>query len=138
LYNVQLDVHVDGRYAPVMAHAFGFRSAMLSLGYELITAQAALDTKERLVLVTHRTPHGIVAGLYGTFPSLNAEGWRKSLELCGRAAQAAPSLTAGSGAGLFVAEMLLSAMESRMRVGRFRRRVGLAATLQTSRQLQLI
>ncbi|HEY8999328.1 MAG TPA: hypothetical protein VIM53_03340 [Candidatus Saccharimonadales bacterium] len=141
LYQVQLEVVVDGKYAPVMAHARGFRAALLSLGYELIEAHAATNgpsTHERLAFAVHRTPHGVVAGLYGKFEALNAAQWRKSLELCGRARQAAPNLTAGSGAGLFVAETLFSAMDTRVRVGRFHKKIGLAATLQSSRQLQLV
>lgn len=139
LYDVDIEVHVDGKYVPVMAHANGFRAALLSLGYELIEAQAAgAETKERLSFVAHRTPHGVVAGLYGDFPALHAASWRKALELCGQARQAIPSLTTGSGAGLFVAETLFSAMDSRVRVGRFHKRIGLAATLQPSRQLQLV
>lgn len=141
LYQVQLEVVVDGKYAPVMAHARGFRAALLSLGYELIAAHAAAnvpEAHERLAFAAHRTPHGVVAGLYGNFETLNATQWRKSLELCGRARQAVPSLTAGSGAGLFVAETLFSAMDTRVRVGRFHKQIGLAATLQPSRQLQFV
>ncbi len=139
LYGVDVEVHVAGKYAPVMAHARGFRAALLSLGYELIEAQAAhTDARKRLSFAAHRTPRGVTAGLYGDFPTLHATAWRRALELCGRARQAAPSLTAGSGAGLFVAETLFSAMDSHVRVGRFHKRIGLAATLQPSKQLQLM
>lgn len=141
LYGVALEVHIAGKYPPVMAHAGGLRAALLSLGYESIEAQAALSEEGHrggLRYAAHRTPHGVVAGLYGAFGTLHAAQWRAALALCGRARQAVPAFSGGSGAGLFVAETLFAAMDTHVRVGRFHKRMGFAATLQQSNQLQLV
>jgi hypothetical protein len=141
-YGVQLEVEVAGRFRPVMAHARGLRAALLSLGFALIEAQAAQDhtsgRPRRLTLATHQTPHGIVTGLYGEYEGLTAEQWRSALKLYGRASQPFTAVSAGSGAGLFVADAIFRSMASGLRVGQYQHQNGLAATLQPSRQLQFV
>jgi K+-sensing histidine kinase KdpD len=139
-YNVQIEVEVHGKYGPVMSHPGGLRAALLSLGFALVEAQAAQDMKgpRRVVLATHRTPHGIVTGVYGQYEKLSAEHWRAALGLVGKARQPISSLMAGSGAGLFVADAILRAMESRLRVGHFQHQSGLAATFKPSQQLTFV
>ena len=139
-YRVHLEVSVAGKYGPVMASARGLRAALLSLGFALVEAQAAQDPGKprRITLASHRTPHGIIAGMYGQYEELEAGQWRTALQLQGRAAQPFRALTPGSGAGLFVADTILRSMDSRLRVGRHNGQSGLAATLQLSQQLQFV
>jgi len=139
-YGVQLELHVAGKFPPVMAHAGGLRAALLSLGFALVEAQAAQDSAKprRLTLATHHTPHGIIAGLYGDYDGLSAKQWRSALKLYGRAPQPLTAVSAGSGAGLFVADAILRSMESSLRVGHYQHQSGLAATFQPSRQLQFV
>ena len=141
-YGVQVELAVAGKYTPVMANARGLRAALLSLGFALIEAQAAqavpASGPRRITLATHRTAQGIVAGLYGDYDGLSTEAWRNALKLFGRAAQPLTSVTAGSGAGLFVADAILRSMSSGLRVGHFQHQNGLAATLQPSQQLQFV
>lgn len=140
-YGVQLEVEVAGKFRPVMAHARGLRAALLSLGFALIEAQAAQDRTKgprRLTLATHQTPHGIVTGLYGEYEGLTTEQWRSALKLYGRAPQPLTAVSAGSGAGLFVADAIFRSMSSSLRVGQYQHQNGLAATLQPSRQLQFV
>lgn len=139
-YNVQLEVEVLGKYGPVMSNPQGLRAALLSLGFAMVEAQASQDMKgpRRIVLATHRTPHGIVTGVYGQYEKLSAEHWRAALGLVGRARQPISALTSGNGAGLFVADIILRSMESQLRVGRFHRQNGLAATFQPSQQLTIV
>lgn len=139
-YNVQLEVEVQGRYGPVMSNYQGLRAALLSLGFALVEAQAAQEVSgpKRVVLATHRTPHGIVTGIYGQYEKLSAEHWRAALGLVGQARQPIAALTAGNGAGLFVADAILRSMETHLRVGRFQRQSGLAATFQPSQQLTIV
>lgn len=138
-YGIKLELDVAGKYAPVMAHPHGLQSALLSLGYALVEAQAVQEDGDRtLLLAAHRTSHGVVAGVYGNYPDVHAEQWHKALELCGRARQPFAALSSGSGAGLFVADAILQAMSTRLRVGRHLKQVGLSTTLQASRQLQFV
>ena len=139
-YNVHLEVEVQGRYGPVMSSPQGLRAALLSLGFALVEAQAAQDMRgpRRVVLATHRTPQGITTGVYGQYEKLSAQHWRAALGLAGRARQPISALTSGNGAGLFVADIILRSMETRLRVGRFQHQNGLAATFQPSQQLSIV
>ena len=134
-HEVQVELHIAGKYEPVMAHRRGLKAALLSLGYELIGSQAP---KQQMVMAAHRASGGIVAGMYGSYEELSTETWRRSLQLCGRAGQSLTAVSAGSSAGLFVANTILQAMSAHLRVGRHRKQSGLVATLQPSRQLVLV
>ena len=140
-YGVTLDLHVQGRYEPVMAHRQALQSALVSMGYALIEAlpAAGIDRHKRHVrLATHRTKHGIVAGIYGDLDTLTPQLFTRARQLQGRARQPLVGTLPGSGAGVFVADALLAAMASRLRVGRFQRYPGFAVTLPASEQLQFV
>lgn len=134
-YGVDLELHIAGKYAPVMAHRTGLKSALLSVGYALLE-NTPLENS-RLTLAVRRTPHGIVTGLYGSFEDLNTERWRRALDLHGKAPQPLRAL-GSNGAGLFVAEAILQAMATRLRVGKHLKQQGFATTLQASQQLSLV
>lgn len=140
-YGVTLSLHVQGRYEPVMAHRHALQSALVSLGYALIEALPASGVerhKRHVQLATHRTKHGIVAGMYGDLDSLTPQLFHRAKQLQGQARQPLVGTLPGSGAGVFVADALLGAMASRLRVGRFQKSPGFAVTLPVSEQLQLI
>ena len=140
-YGVELDLHIQGRYEPVMAHRQALQSALVMLGYALIEALPASGVsgeQRRVRLATHRTREGIVAGLYGQFEDLTQQQLQRGRQLLGVARQPLVGSLPGSGAGVFVADALLGAMESRLRVGRFQHLPGFAVTLPASEQLQLI
>ena len=137
-YGVRLELHIAGRYAPVMAHRVGLKAALLSLGYALVESQAAVH-EGRLTLAAHRTPQGgIAAGLYGATEPLTSEGWRAALNLCGQAPQPFTALSSSAGASIFVAHTILQAMAAQLRVGKLLKTYGLATTLQPSQQLQFV
>ncbi len=136
--NVELEVQVAGKYEPVMANQRGLKAALLSLGYGLIEAGDQTRRHRHLTLGVHRTPHGLVAGMYGEYEDLAAREWRTALKLCGQASQPFTALCAGNGAGLFVADTILRSMTTQLRVGRRQKEAGLAATFQPSNQLVLI
>ena len=136
-YDMDIELVIGGHFAPVMAHHRGLKAALVSLGCMLIGARSD-QTGRRLTLAVHKGPKGLMAGMYGDFEQLSAERWRKALKLCGQASQPFSAIAAGSGAGVFVAETILQAMETNLHVGRYAKQYGLAATLQPSQQLQLI
>lgn len=138
-YGVTLELHVHGRYEPVMAHRQALQAALISLGYALIEALPSAGVGRRHVqLATHRTKHGIVAGMYGELDMLTPELFQRARQLQGKARQPLVGTMSGSGAGVFIADALLGAMASRLRVGRFQRLPGFAVTLAASEQMQLV
>lgn len=136
--NIDLEVQVAGKYEPVMANQQGLKAALVSLGYGLIESDSSEEGRRHLTLAVHRTPHGLVAGMYGDYEDLEAHEWRTALKLCGQATQPFTALCAGSGAGLFVADAILRAMTTQLRVGRRQKEAGLAATFRPSHQLALV
>jgi hypothetical protein len=139
-YGVDLELSIAGRYEPVMAHRAGLEAALVSLGTSLIEALPAQgDTQLKLQLATHRCRYGIVAGLYTDDPKLSLQNLA-----IGRGLQAAasrqplPALTHTAGAGIFVADTLLSAMKLKLTASRHHRLYGLGAVLPPSNQLQLV
>jgi hypothetical protein len=138
-YGVTLQLHVQGRYEPVLAHRQALQSALMALGYALIEALPATGVRQqRLQLATHRTRQGIVAGVYGELDGLTPQALRQARVLQGYVRQPLVGLLSGSGAGVFVADAILTAMESQLRVGRFMKLPGFAVTLPASHQLQLV
>lgn len=136
-YNCQLEVHVNGRYTPAMAHRQGLQAALVGLGSTLITS-AQNETKPRLILAAHRTRGGLVAGVFSQSEGLSQAVYQRGRALYGKARQPMQELTANATAGVFVADALFESMDSRLRVAKFQQLTGLAATLQQSRQLALI
>ncbi len=139
-YGVELEMQTAGRYGPVMSNSRGLKAALLSLGFNLIEAEAGGPARRhrRVVLGLHRTPQGIVTGMYGKYDGLTAEGWRTARQLAGQARQPLTVIGTGSTAGLFVADALLRSMNSQLRVGQYQHQRGLAATFQPSQQLRFV
>lgn len=138
-YGVELDVHNGGRYGPVMAHRRGLEAALVSLGYALVEALPAQGTRQlTLHLAARRCRYGIVAGLYCETEQLTAEAWRAGRQLTGHARQPLGGLTHTSGAGVFVADAILHAMQSRLTTSRYHHLRGLGTVLPLNPQLQLV
>lgn len=138
-YGVQFDVQMDGRYGPVMTHRKGLEAALVSLGYALVEALPAQDAPQmRLQLSAHRCRYGIVAGLYCETEQVTAEALRTGRQLYGRARQPLGGITHTSGAGVFVADAILHAMQAQLTTSRYRHLYGLGTVLQLNPQLQLI
>lgn len=139
LYGVDLELSVDGKYGPVSAHREGLQSALVSLGYALIEALPASNAPQmKLQLAAHRCRYGIVAGLYADVDRLTADALRQGRRLHGDTRQPLPALSHVSGAGVFVADAILSAIGARLKVSHHQRRSGLGTVLQSNHQLQLV
>ena len=134
-YGATLDLQIAGRYEPVMAHPAGLKAALLALGFALLEGYPMQG--KQLTLAVHRTPHGIVTGLYGEYERLSTDAWRKALLLQGSAPQPFTALS-GNGAGLFVADAIFKSMATKLRIGKHLKLQGLATTLQPSQQLSFV
>lgn len=139
-YNCEIQLHLPGKYEPVMVHQDSFGAALTTLGYSFIEAQQFEEARQKPVvtLAAHRSRYGIVAGVYGEHEGLSTDMYRRAHALYGRARQPLPSLSASSGAGIFLADSLLGAMSTHLHVSHHKNLNGLAATLLPSRQLSLV
>ncbi len=142
-YGVELELSIAGRYGPVLAHRQGLQAALVSLGAALIEAlpaqaDAGNGGQLKLRLATHRSRYGIVAGLYADTKQVSNEALQHGRELQSRSRQPLMDLTHTSGAGIFVADTILKAMNLDLRSSRHRRLYGLGTVLQPNHQLQLV
>ena len=138
-YGVHLELSLDGKYGPVLANRQGLQAALTSLGMALIEALPALDSPSlTLELGAHRSRYGIVAGLYSDTETLTAESLRRGRGLLGKSRQPLVGVSHSSGAGVFVADAILQAMNLRLQTTRHHGLYGLGAVLQTNNQMQLV
>lgn len=137
-HDCTIELHVQGKYGPVMARPEVVRTAIESLGYSFIEAAARRGTKTRVMLAVRKTAHGMSAGVFSDTDKLSSALFKQAKVLKGLARQPLGDFSAGSGAGVFVADALFEWLESPMKVARFQSLQGLAATLIPSRQLSLV
>ena len=140
LYNVELELNIQGRYEPVMAHRQGLQSAIIGLASALIEALPAQHNGQQttLQLATHRCRYGIVAGVYANIPSLSSDTLKRGRKLYGMSRQPLVEVSHTSAAGIFVADAIFRAMKLKLHVSRHHRLYGLGVVLQPSSQLALI
>lgn len=139
LYGVSLELNLGGKFAPVMANRQGLLSALVSLGYCLIEALPNLGEKKlHLQLAAHRCRYGIVTGLYSEQEQLTAEALRQGRRLSGYSRQPLVALTHSSGAGVFVADAILQAMDAELKPSRHHNLYGLGTVLHPNLQTQLV
>ena len=135
-----VELTIAGKYGQVMAHRLALEAALACLSSEFA---AMLDTIEqdkvlpRLTLAAHRSPKGIIAGLYAAGTS-RPVALGAAAALRGVAAQPFALSAHSTGAGIFVAGELFAAMGTTLRDGRFRGQHGLAVSLQQSTQMRLL
>lgn len=138
-YGVSLELNIAGRYGPVLAHRQGLQAALTSLGAALIEALPAQESPQlKLHLATHRSRYGIVAGLYSDTHQLSNEALQRGRQLQRHSRQPLLNLSHTSGAGIFVADAILDAMNLSLKASRHHRLFGLGTVLQPNHQLQLL
>jgi hypothetical protein len=138
-YGVELELNIAGRYGPVLAHRVGLQAALVSLGAALIEALPAQESPQlKLQLATHRSRYGIVAGLYADTKQLSKETLQRGRKLQRYSRQPLVDLSHTSGAGVFVADTILKAMNLRLTASRHHRLYGLGTVLQPNNQLHLV
>jgi len=142
-YGVNLELNIGGRFGPVTANKQALQAALVSLGAALIEALPAMDgnlnRQLSLQLATHRSRYGIVAGLYTDASQLSHSLLSSGRKLSSsRSRQPLINLTHTSGAGVFVAETILNAMNLKLTASRHRNLYGIATILTANNQLQLV
>jgi len=139
-YECELELHLSGRYMPIMAHRAGLEAALTSLGYVFIEAQSIRSHKHRPVikLAAHRSKYGIVAGMFADLEGLSRDMYQRGRGLYGHTPQPLTQLVSTSGVGVFVADSLLKTMSTRLRLAHHQKLSGLAATFTPTNQLSLV
>lgn len=139
-YATTLEVDVQGRLTPILAHPPSLSAALQVLSGSLIRAQAGQTQKKqyKLILGAHRSGSDISAGVYTDMQGLSDRTLRAARALVGRARQPLPSLPAGAASGVLIADVLCTAMWQPLRAAAHRNHQGLAVTVPVSKQLQFV
>lgn len=138
-YGVSLELGIAGKFGPVLAHRAGLQAALTSLGAALIEALPAQENCQlKLYLATHRSRYGIVAGIYTDTQQLSSEALTRGRRIQKHSRQPMTGITHTSGAGIFVADTILKAMNLRLSASRHHRLYGLGTVLQPNSQMQLV
>lgn len=136
-YNCEVQLLLAGKYGQVMAHKEGLNAAIYSIGLSLIELDTPENLDHKIKLIAHHSPQGIITGVYvdrsvETPKVANANNYQIKMR------QPFADVTAQNGVGVFMADAILSSMNTKLRVGKFRDLHGLAMTLKPNKQLQLI
>jgi len=135
--NVELELRITNRQPLVMGHAGALQTAILSLGSMLILAQPK-SSKRSITLATFPKTDAMQIGIFGKQEAVSIKEWERSQDLYGRSRQPISALSPSNAAGIFVADTIFRAMSSGLNPSKFRKLYGFTATMQLSRQLQLI
>lgn len=140
-YKTTIEVDVQPRLSPVLAHKPSLLAAMQCLGASLIRAQASMSEKKKynLMFGAHRTPDNVITtGAFSGVTGLSDKALRSARALTGRARQPISVLPAGSAGGVLIADILCAAMWQPLRAAAHRNMHGLATAVPVSKQLNLI
>lgn len=136
-YGVTLELDLTGRQPPVIANARVLGAALASAGAGLIEAIAAEQGQAALKLCLRRGTSGAEAGWYWSEPKISAEIIKRGRTLT-NTRQPLASFTSSPTSGIFIADLLLQIMGSRLKTSKFNSLNGLAVRLRTSSQLELV
>jgi hypothetical protein len=141
LYNCDIELHLSGKFGPVVSHRAKLEAAYTMLGYSFIEANMANKIKEskgRIILSGYRTSKGLVAGVFSPEIKFNHDSLTKSIATFGSTKQGMPDVSQSTGAGIFIANTILNDLATKLRVAHYKKISGVAATLIPSQQLQLV
>lgn len=141
VYDCDVELHLGGKYAPVMSRNDKLEAAITMLGYSFIESNLANSPNRkrgRVILSGYRTSHGLVAGVFSPEVEITNENFQHSINNFRSTKQAIPEMSHSTGAGIFIADSILRDLTTKLRVAHYKRISGLAATLIPSQQLQLV
>lgn len=140
-YSTDLEVDVQGRLTPVLAHYPSLSIALEVLSASLIRAQAA-HTKQkryRILLGAHRAPQNTIStGVFSNLHGLSDRALRSARILSGKARQPFPNVPTGAASGVLIADMLCTSMWQPLRAAAHSNMHGLATLVPISKQLQFV
>lgn len=136
LYDTKLDIRVNGKCGQVMSNARALRAALASIAYTFVSS--GISSKQQIMLTASKSNRGVITGVSSDNCQFSAQELQLARKLYGNARQPAKTMTSNSGAGVYLADRLFEAMESRLKFGHYRGNVGLFAWLMASQQLTLL
>lgn len=136
-YDCDLEIDLEAGCRPVITHRNSLESALSIVGQSIIESASNSEKRGKVVFGLHKNNKGLVAGIYGNGRPGSLD-LKRGRVLFGSAQQPVGELLSHSGGRLFIADSLLSSMNTTLKVLRHRNMIGLGATLLPSHQLRLV
>ncbi len=139
-YATDIEVDVQGKLTPVLAHRPSLAAALECLAASMIRAQAATSQKRRytLLLGAHKSSDNIATGVFSDVKGLSDKTLRNAYKLVGHAHQPISGVPAGAASGVLIADMLCGSMWQPLRAAAHRKMGGLATSIPVSKQMSFI
>lgn len=124
----------------IMADVIILKAAITSLIYSFLynANSNRILTNQKILFTLRKSKQTIEAGVFSQGFEMTNKSLNKVRDLKGIARQLASDLSHGSGAGIVIADQLLSSMNTRLRPVRVNRLNGLVVNLMPSKQLSLL
>jgi hypothetical protein len=141
-YDTELIVDIAGAPKPILMHRRSLLAAFYCLGTSLIRAQIGQQTDKgpnSLVLGAHGLKEQRMAlGAFASLEGITNVALRSARQLQGIARQPLSALGAQTAGGIFIADLLLQAVEGQLHAARHGSSAGLAAHFNISKQIPLL
>lgn len=131
-----LQVIVDGRYGPVMAHRDGLQTALVTMGQSLI--QADSSSRPRITMSVYKSTNGLATGVFGASDEWEAQTLRKALNSARNLFDQKAQQANLGGTGLQIARDIVLRMASQLQVAHHHKLTGVVAHFPLSSQLRLV
>jgi light-regulated signal transduction histidine kinase (bacteriophytochrome) len=136
IYDCNLNLKIEGRFAPVMSSKSEMQSALTLIGQTVI--ESNLDRNSEVFISAYRSGDKIIAGVFKSGLKITNESLRKSIISAGQVLQGLPDFSHSSVAGIYTADLLLSKLSSKLQVFHHNNLEGLAGNFIPSQQLSLV
>ena len=140
-FSCQLQLDVPSHSGYILTNRSALKAAVAAIAKVFIDAQDLLDTPERSIrLSAYKTGKGFSVGVFhsGSDKLLTTQLFSRAKSHVGTAARPFVGLASGAASQLFVAEQLLSALHTNLRVAHRGNMNGLAIDVIISAQMQLV
>ena len=136
IYDCNLNLKIEGKFAPVMSSKVEMQSALTLIGQTVI--ESNLIRNSEIFISAYRSGDRIIAGVFTSDLKITNESLRKAITSVGQVRQGLPDFSHSPVAGIYAADLLLSRLSSRLQIFHHNNLAGLAGNFVPSQQLSLI
>ncbi|MDQ3159212.1 MAG: hypothetical protein M3P98_03720 [bacterium] len=138
MYNCDLDIDVKSSIGLAMAHPEALKSVLTSLAFTLISTPNDRLSRKKVVLSAARVDNVIRAQVISVDHIIAKDSLAQARNLSGVARKTSKDISHNTGAGVLLADRLMKAMNSDLKITRMGSSSGLGGDLLISKQLSLI
>jgi len=136
MYNCNLRLKIEGKFAPVMGRKEEMESALTLIGQTVIESNLSKD--KEIIINAYKSRDKIIAGVFTSELKITNESLKKAIASAGLVRQGLPDFSYGPVAGIYAADILLTKLASKLQIFRHNNLSGLAGNFVQSKQLSLI